>query len=343
MTRGQSNAGEALDKFIYLFALSVCVELVLFKFLPDIATATVQKSTSSLADFTVFEDTYMVAGSVHHARFLGNHILYFLAKGIAGFAKSADIRLHPLRIAAGVLTPIYACIGAIPVLHRNAFYDWRAFLIPYAVAVLMGLYVFYPGDMPSLAFLSIGFFFMLQERLAVALGLMLIVGLFRETSFHFVWFVAAWGLCTRSVTRLTRASWFLTFVVAFVVEYKVVRVYFPGPISSSGGLILDPQEIFLGKGILSLTTLCSLSLAAVFPIFCWTKLKWLRASDWRKQFFSLNCAIFPLWIVFYRMLSGNISEFRLLLPAILPCLYGISYAYGVRDPGPTAGESGVQR
>ncbi|HWX30833.1 MAG TPA: hypothetical protein VNZ53_25775 [Steroidobacteraceae bacterium] len=304
---------------------------MLFKFLPDIATATVQNSTSSLADFTVFEDTYMAAGSVHHARFLGNHILYFLAKAIAGFAKSGDIRLHPLRIAAGILTPIYAYVGAIPILYRNELYDWRAFLIPYAFAVLMGLYVFYPGDMPSLAFLSIGLFFVLQERLALALGFMLIVGLFRETSFHFVWFVAGWAICAQSTTLLRRASWFLTFSVAFVVEYKVVRIYFPGPISSSGGLILDPREIFLGKGILSLTTLCSLSLAAVFPIFYWTKLKWLQASDWRKQFFSLNCAIFPLWIVFYRMLSGNISEFRLLLPAILPCLYGISFAYGARD------------
>src|SRR5271154_2434860 len=123
-----NQAAETADKVTHLFLLVVCIELVLFKFLPDIATAAIQNDASSLAAFTVFENTYMLPGSVHHARFFGNHILYFLAKEIAVFVHSADIRLHPLRIAAGVLTPIYACIGAIPVLYRNESYDWRAFV-----------------------------------------------------------------------------------------------------------------------------------------------------------------------------------------------------------------------
>jgi len=42
----------------------------------------------------------------------------------------------------------------------------------------------------------------------------------------------------------------------------------------------------------------------------------------------VNCYAFPGWIVFYRMMNGNLSEFRMLFPALLPCMYGI--AYGAR-------------
>jgi hypothetical protein len=31
------------------------------------------------------------------------------------------------------------------------------------------------------------------------------------------------------------------------------------------------------------------------------------------------------------MLSGNISEFRMLFPALLPCIYGIAYAGRQRE------------
>jgi hypothetical protein len=286
----------------------------------------IQTGTSSLADFNAFEKEYLVPGSVFHARFLGNHILYFLAKFIASKFSSTDVRLHPLRIAAGILTPLYAYLGTVPVLIRDRSYDWRAFLVPYALAVIIGLYVFYPCDVPALAFLSIGIFFVLQERLALALLFMLVVGLFRETSFHMVWFVAAWAVCARSPGIRRRAWWVFLFGAAFLVEYRVIRLYFPGPVSAGGGLILNPAEIFLGRGILSLTTVCSLSLAALFPIACWTKLRSIPTTDWRARFFALNCVVFPLWIVFYRMLNGNISEFRMLLPTIIPCIYGIAYA-----------------
>jgi fumarate reductase subunit D len=323
------HAAESVEKIIYLVCLTVCIELVFFKFLPDIATAVIQGGTSNLSVFTIFEQTYLRPGSVHHARFLGNDILYYLARHVAAIGISQDIRLYPLRIAAGILTPLYATIGAIPVLRGSAAYDWRAFFIPYALSVIMGLYVFYPGDMPGLAFLSVGLFYVLQERLLPALSLMLVVGLFRETSFHLVWFVAAWAICTPSPPLIRRASWVFAFAAAFAVEYWVIRTYFPGPLSSSGGLILDPWQLFFGRGIWSLTTLCSLSLAALFPILCWVRLSVVPVATWQSRFFSLNCAVFPLWVVLYRMLSGNVSEFRILLPAILPCIYGISYTYGV--------------
>jgi hypothetical protein len=113
----------------------------------------------------------------------------------------------------------------------------------------------------------------------------------------------------------------------FVAEYVAVRHFFPGPVSSAGGLILDPRRLFLDKGLLSLTTICSVGLAALFPIACLAKLRATGgANDWRFRFFELNCYVFPGWLVFYRMMNGNLSEFRMLFPALLPCMYGIAYS-----------------
>src|SRR5262249_24072170 len=96
--------------------------------------------------------------------------------------------------------------------------------------------------------------------------------------------------------------------------------------SASGGITLDPRTLF--EGLLSLTVICSLGLAALYPLACLLRVRdmaaeELPAGDWHRQFFMLNCFVFPAWIVFYRMMSSNISEFRVLLPALLPCIYGI--------------------
>jgi hypothetical protein len=56
------------------------------------------------------------------------------------------------------------------------------------------------------------------------------------------------------------------------------------------------------------------------------------SNDWRWRFFRLNCFAFPMWIVFYRVLGGNISEFRLMWPVILPCIYGIAYSGSAASP-----------
>lgn len=317
---------ERLEQLLALSALAISIELAIFKFLPDIGTALIQNNKSALTDFGEYQADYLVPGSVHHSRFAGNYLLYFLAEMTARVHQhGADLRLHPLRIAAGILTPVYTFLGALPVLKNGGGYSWRAFMVPYALATLMGLYTFYPGDMSSLAFLSISLFFLLRERLAWALVFMLVTGLFRESAFHCVAFVAAWSVSSRSTAVSCRVAWVAAFAGAFVAEYLLVRVYFPGPLSAAGGLIFDPAFIFMGRGLLSLTTTCSLSLAALFPISYLVKAANVRDPDWRRRFFLINSYLFPAWIVFYRMLSGNISEFRLLLPVILPCIYGLAY------------------
>jgi hypothetical protein len=316
------------EKLISLAALVISIELVLFKFLPDVSTAVVQHLTSSLTDFTAFELKYMTPGSVYHSRFLGNYILYDLARLLGHVVHSDDPRLHPLRMAAGIVTPVYALLGACFVLRDGTRMAWRYFLVPYALVVLMGLYVFYPGDMPSFACLSLALWALLDERRVAALLLMLVTGLFRESAFHMVWLVAAWAACASSRSLQERLVWPGLFALAFVLEYVAIRHFFPGPVSSAGGVILDPRRLFLDKGLLSLTTLCSLGLASLFPVACLLAVRDISYDDWRRTFFKLNCYVFPAWIVFYRMMNGNIAEFRMLLPAILPCLYGIAYSKG---------------
>ena len=87
------------------------------------------------------------------------------------------------------------------------------------------------------------------------------------------------------------------------------------------------RRLLLSAGLMSLTTVCSLGLAVLFPIACLLKADCGPPSDWRRRFFVINCWLFPAWIVFYRMMSGNLSEFRLLLPVVLPCIYGIAHAH----------------
>jgi hypothetical protein len=323
------------EKLLSLAALAISIELVLFKFLPDLSTALIQHSRSALTDFTAFEEGYLTPGSVHHARFLGNYILYGLAKLLDLAYHSADPRLHPLRVAAGILTPAYAWLGAHFALREGAGLAWRYFMVPYALAVVIGLYVFYPADMPSLAFLSIALFLLLRERMLAALLLTLVTGLFRETSLHMVVFVAIWAWCNPGVSLPRRISWLGVFALAFLVEYVAVRHFFPGPVSSAGGIIVDPRTLFLGAGLLSLTTVCSLALAVLFPIACLVRIRALPGDDWRYEFFKLNCYAFPAWIIFYRMMNGNLSEFRMLFPVLLPCIYGIAFgAQGQAAPAP---------
>jgi hypothetical protein len=268
---------------------------------------------------------------VHHARFLGNYLLFHVAKLLEPLYHSADVRLHPLRVAAGILTPLYAFAGACLPLWGRQPLSWRYFLALYGLMVVVGQYAFYPADMPSLALLSMALFFLLDERLLLALLLMLAVGLFRETSLHVVWFIVLWAVCQRGSDRIRRLSWIGVFAVAFVTEYVLVRRFFPGPVSSAGGVVLDPRIIFLDKGMLSLTTVCSLGLAALFPLTCLMRLSAMRTDDWRHSFFKLNCYAFPAWLVFYRMMAGNLSEFRMLFPVLIPCIYGIAYAAAARD------------
>jgi hypothetical protein len=84
---------------IFLIVIISAIELVLFKFCADISIAVVQHSTPV---FDAFRESFMTPPSVFTARFAGNYLM----RGSCDPMHSADVRLHPLRIAAGILTPI---------------------------------------------------------------------------------------------------------------------------------------------------------------------------------------------------------------------------------------------
>jgi hypothetical protein len=324
---------ERLEKLLAVAALVFAIELVFFKFLPDLATALIQGSASSLTDFSLFERDYMVRGSLSCARFLGNHIFWHLAHVVGQFVHSHDVRLHPLRITAGILTPLYAWAGAYPALRRSSGLNWRYFMAAYAVTVVISLYVFYPYDMPAFAALSVAMYFLLRERLGWALAFMLLTGLIRESAFHVVTWVALWSLCSRSLPWGRRLTWLSAFAVTFVLEYLAVRHYFPGPLTAAGGVVLDPGMIFLGRQMLSLTNICVVGMELVLAALCLNRLRDGDRTDWRHGFFAVNCYALPAWMIFYIMMNGNLAEFRLLLPALLPCIYGLAFATSVPARG----------
>jgi hypothetical protein len=326
MNRGYS---ERFEKLLAVVALVFAIELVFFKFLPDLATALIQGLPSDLTDFSLFERDYIMRGSLFSARFLGNHVFWHVARFVGHFVHSHDVRLHPLRITAGILTPLYAWAGAYPALRRSSGLNWRFFLAAYAVTVVISLYVFYPYDMPAFAALSVTLYFLLRERLGWALAFMLLTGLIRESAFHAVTWVALWSLCSRSMPWGRRFSWLCVFAVSFVLEYLAVRHYFPAPLTAAGGVVLDPRAIFLGKQMLSLTNTCVVGMELVLAAVCLNRLRDGDRADWRHPFFVVNCYALPAWMIFYIMMNGNLAEFRLLLPALLPCIYGLAFATSV--------------
>jgi hypothetical protein len=334
MSRG--GYSEPIEKLLCVAALGFAIELVFFKFLPDLATSLIQGFPSDLTDFSLFERDYIVRGSLFSARFLGNHIFWQVAHFVGQFVHSHDVRLHPLRITAGILTPLYAWAGAYPALRRASGLNWRFFLAAYGLTVVISLYVFYPYDMPAFAALSVTMYFLLRERLGWALAFMLLTGLIRESAFHVVTWVALWSLCSRSGSWGRRFTWVSVFAVTFVLEYLAVRHYFPGPLTAAGGVVLDSRAIFLGKQMLSLTNICTVGMELLLAAVCLNRLRAGDRADWRQMFFVVNCYALPAWMIFYVMMNGNLAEFRLLLPALLPCVYGLAFATAAPTRGAAA-------
>jgi hypothetical protein len=174
--------------------------------------------------------------------------------------------------------------------------------------------------MASFALLSIAMFLVLEERLGAALIVMLVAGLVRESSLHIVWLVLCWAICRRYVSVSRRSMWVCIFAGAFTVEYLIIRSIFP----SRSQFVLNPYDIFFEKGLWSLTCIVTLAIYFIIPIHYLITRGFRVSEDWRQNLFVLNCAVTPLWIIFYRMMDGNISELRMLIPVLLPIFYGLA-------------------
>ena len=255
------------------------------------------------------------------ARFAGTRILLGLAKLLDRHLSSSDVRLHPLRISAAILTPLYAFVGLVPVLIRKTRYHWRRYAALYGGYCVLSLYTFYPYDMPSIALISVAAFLILEEQLGAGLIVMLLTGVFRESSLHVAWFVCGWAICNRNIPLGRRLMWAVVYCIAFVLEYFVIRMFYPVYSSSNR---LDLYGIFFGRGLWSLSCLVTLSIVAIVPICYLVRQRSPFGLDWRTDFFVLNCVVTPVWIVFYRFMGGNISELRMVIPVLLPLFYGLA-------------------
>jgi hypothetical protein len=310
-------------KLLALGALFFLTEIVVFKFLADLSTAVVQHTASPLIGFDAYRDAFMPPDSVFRPRFLGTEIVWWIASLI--HIHSNDIRLSPLRLAVGITSPLYLSIGIAPVM-RSSRYSWAIFYAGYLAIGLVSQFGYAPWDLPSFAFESVSLFYVLEERFICSFLWMLVAGLFRESSLHVVWFVACWWLANLTGhDRVSSLRSVVVFLAGFVLEYVAIRYFFPSPMRAPMGSI---YEIFFGGGVVSLTTICTLGFAVLFPIgyLCIAD---RESNDWREKFFRYNCYAFPGWILFYRVMSGNLSEFRIFLPVLLPIVYGFAWKLDV--------------
>ena len=315
------------DKIFFVLLFVLGIELVFFKFIPDLGTASLpHQGPSQLADLTAYKSYYLTPGTVVYPRFLATMVHFHLAELLSKYIHSNDIRLNPLRIAAALLTPIYGIVGLLPVLIGRTRYNWRIYMALYCSYCTISLYVFYPFDMPSFALLSIAMFFVIEERLGAALIVMLVAGLVRESSLHIVWLVLCWAICRRYVSVSRRSMWVCIFAGAFTIEYLIIRSIFTsqGRLTSGGFFVLNPHELFFGRGLWSLTCIVVLAIVFIVPVYYLATRGSRFSGDWRHNLFVLNCAVTPLWIIFYRIMNGNISELRMLVPILLPIFYGLA-------------------
>jgi hypothetical protein len=335
---------QVLEICILLAIATVAIFLIFFKFTPDagfIYFYNMVNGTKLESDFVSvdqFRHHFLSPDSVNYPRFLGNIIVYELSKFMGSIVKSTDPRLSPLRLSAALVACASLYIATLAPLVNRRLLDWRTFFCLFSFVTLIGQYVYYPGDMTSLAFLSLSLFFILREKFVWAAVFMGVTGLFRESAFHVVYFMLIWSICDRRTELAKRAAIVLGFAVLFFLEYRLIRVFYPGPISAVSnqyGMETSIAAIFFEKGLWSLTTVATIALQFLLGAYYLITRDREKPASWRDRFFLLNCLSLPLWILFYRMLGGNISEFRLLFPALLPIVYGVAYnARSAATPAP---------
>ncbi len=229
--------------------------------------------------------------------------------------------MHPLRIAAGLTIPLYFTIGVIPAILSRNEYNAPCFIGLYAFVCAIALYTFAPYDIACASLLILGLWFLLNGRFWPCLITMIVTGLVRESSLHIIFFVGLAALLTPG-RWLEKILWIAAFALVYAVEYVAVRHFFPAPISSNIWTLETIRDIFLGPGVLSLTSLFSVGLAVLIPLAVLLEIP--ADGGWKARFFRINAYAFVFWILFYRVFNGNLSEFRLFLPALVPLIFGLS-------------------
>jgi hypothetical protein len=263
-------------------------------------------------------------------RFAGNYAVYYTAKAIESvIGIPGDIRLHPLRLAACIWSTLSIWAAALPVmLDRSGRWNWRVFYAAYLAMACVSFYTYMPYDLPSTAFVVLGLWAVLHRRPAIALIAIVIGSTFRESMLHVVFF----AMCALLIPSLrVHAGWVVAMLVVFFAEWFIIRRYlFPGARNTFVWRIwhhLGSLTLWASVGLVMwYTAQSTLSISRRVAGFGW---------DDVDLFFWLQVLAVVPWLIFYTMNNGNLSEFRMLLPVLVPLVFALAYR---RTPDDTAAQ-----
>jgi hypothetical protein len=305
-------------KAMALAAIPVLVFTILFKFAPDLATASVQGRASLLTGFEAFRSELV---GIHATRFAGNEIVFHLARGLAAIVGvSSDVRMHPLRMAAAVTTCVYIGLIVLPVMseRRRHVWHWSTFCIAFLPMAALSLQIYKPYDLPALLFVALGFLAVVEDKFGLAILCVVICGLFRESGLHVVWFAVCMAVLRGGRHRDVMA---VTMVATWAVELSIVRWFY----GFKDHLAPPPHDL--------LSPSLWLTLSAI-GLFCAAAALDLRARETRMQtpgervmfrFLGVQLAAVPVWLAIYHLEGGGLAEFRMLLPVVLPLAFSLAW------------------
>ena len=317
------------DLLLKLLALAITgpVVMVLFvKYLPDHALL-ITDVPRILTGYDVFWEEMQRVGTFR-ARFASYYLNYYVGKAIEALVGvPGDVRLHPLRLAAVVITTVSLWVTAAPVLlDRTGRWNWRLFYAGLMTMAVISLYLYLPFDFPALALISLGMVAVLRQQKVLAMVLLLACGLFRENNIHIAWFAVS----TLAIPALSvGCRWAAAYVIAFFAEYWFLRkVVFTYEDNNITGVI---RENLLSPGSWMIVGII-LALACVALVVVATRSARSRRVDPLDAFFLIQFLMVPVWLAFYLLNGSNWSEFRIQLPTLLPLLYAFAYRPAGANP-----------
>jgi hypothetical protein len=318
-TDARTQRLDLLLKLVALVAIPVIVFTEFFKFVPDMATSAVKEKASLLTSYEAFRDTLV---GVHASRFAGNELVFRLAKVIERVFRHlpSDPRLHPLRLSAALVASIATALPITGVMWpQKRAWNWGVFTVCYLALAFFSLQIYKPYDLTSNAFVALALLALFADQFLLAAALMIVGGLFRESTMHIVWFAGALAFLRGDRKRLALAA---AMGVVWFVEFKLIRNHFGSTADipmASGSDLRNPS--------LLLSVAAALLFAAVAAIDLARRDRSHLAGDDLAmfRFFALQIAVVPGWFVFYRLAGGGLAEFRMMLPVLLPIALSLAW------------------
>jgi hypothetical protein len=326
-TQDAGDRGEKTMRVLAAIFVALVVFYMFFRFSGDLESL----GGKRMSNYAEFRDWTMERhDSPTVARFAGSYIVYYLAGGIEHIiGVPADRRAHPLRWSATIVSIAAVWLALAPLLlaKRSSrlarWFRWEIFVAAFTAAAALALQVYETWDLPSLAFLTLYLFAILTDRMAWGLVLLAIGGLFRESMIHGILLV--WTLMAVFPSR-RRALWALVHSAVVVGEYLFIRkVMF----AHMGSMVNQPR--FISDDLFSPALWGNVVMVLVitgFGIVCLARRCRAEGSPRACWFWWLQLAAVPGWFFMYRLAGGNLSEFRMLLPVVLPVLLVLSLRPG---------------